>query len=118
MSRLTHRLTILSVLAAFLAAQGSLWIHHAGHTAEKAAHTDEHACPHETSDLHFCNIPAEPDQEPDCALCTSVTGRHIDSITISIHNVATAHHAAAPLPDSLPWTTPEAAPPAPRGPPA
>jgi AmmeMemoRadiSam system protein A/AmmeMemoRadiSam system protein B len=30
-------------LAAFLASQGSLWIHHAGHAAEEAAHADEHS---------------------------------------------------------------------------
>ncbi len=118
MNGLARRFPVLLVLAAFLASQGSLWIHHAGHAAEETAHADEHACPHGSSILHFCSIPVEPDHDPDCALCTSVISRHADTVTISIHNVATALHAAAPLPDSLPKTAPEAALPAPRGPPA
>ncbi len=118
MNRLTQRVPILFVLAAFLAAQGGTWIHRVSHAAEEAEHAAEQACPHRTSDLHLCNASPAYDHIADCVLCTSVAGRQTDPVVLSIHTVEAVLALAVVAPSTLPRVAPEASPPAPRGPPA
>jgi|GEM_PF-6420065 len=118
MSRLSRRIPVLLALAAFLAAQGGIWVHRTGHASEDAAHDAKHACPHGTARVHFCD-PAPPHAHADdCAICTSVASRHAELPASSPLVVAVTDIAAAPPARSLPRTVPEAAPPLPRGPPA
>jgi len=78
MSRLSRRIPVLLALAAFLAAQGGIWVHRTGHASEDAAHDAKHACPHGTARVHFCD-PAPPHAHADdCAICTSVASRHAE----------------------------------------